>query len=105
MVDKKTIEFIIDEVILFHDKNDMISKEMKEDFIDNVMNKINKTGDRENFNVLCYGTYNADDRDYYSHWSKNLNMSISKNGQTIELNETEIKQLVKSLPRTVGGSY
>jgi len=34
-----------------------------------------------------------------------LKMVISKNGTTIKLEEDEIKQLVKCLPRTFGGSY
>ena len=41
----------------------------------------------------------------YAHWSEGLKMSITKNGKTIILESEEIQQLVKALPRTVGGSY
>ena len=41
----------------------------------------------------------------YCHWAEELNMMISKNGIKIELNSDEIQQLVKSLPKTMGGSY
>ncbi len=41
----------------------------------------------------------------YSHWAKDLNMSICKNGVSIDLNSDEIQQLVKALPRTIGGTY
>lgn len=55
------------------------------------------------FNVLTYAA--AEEGSMYTHWSENLKMVIQKNGVTIELDEEEIKQLVKSLPRTVSGSY
>jgi hypothetical protein len=41
----------------------------------------------------------------YCHWSEGLKMVISKKGVTIKLNSDEIQELVKSLPRTIGGSY
>ncbi len=41
----------------------------------------------------------------YTHWSEGLKMSITKNGKTIILESEEIQQLVKALPRTVGGKY
>jgi hypothetical protein len=41
----------------------------------------------------------------YTHWSDGLKMIIIKNGVTMRLNSEEIEQLVKALPRTVGGSY
>ena len=41
----------------------------------------------------------------YVHWSEGLKMIIIKDGITMRLNSEEIEQLVKSLPRTVGGSY
>lgn len=46
-----------------------------------------------------------DDGPQYVHWSEGLKMYITKNGVTITLNSEEIKQLVKSLPQTVGGTY
>ena len=53
------------------------------------------------------GTYSiiTDSTPKYCHWSKGLKMVISKKGVTIKLNSDEIQELVKSLPRTIGGSY
>lgn len=55
------------------------------------------------FNVATYSLLDKDVK--YCHWSEGLNMIIEKNGVTINLNSEEIQQVVKSLPRTVGGSY
>ena len=55
------------------------------------------------FNVFTYAV--VDEGYMYTHWAENLKMVIQKDGVTIELDEEEIKQLVKSLPRTVSGSY
>ena len=41
----------------------------------------------------------------YTHWSEGLTIYIVKNEVTMKLNSDEIKQLVKVLPTTVGGSY
>jgi hypothetical protein len=41
----------------------------------------------------------------YSHWSEGLTMYIVKDGITMKLNPDEVKQLVKSLPSTMGGTY
>jgi hypothetical protein len=41
----------------------------------------------------------------YSHWSEGLNMFIEKNGVSIKLNSKEIQEIVKALPRTIGGRY
>ena len=51
-------------------------------------------------------TYSLIDKDVkYSHWSEGLNMIIEKDGVSIKLNSEEVQQIVKSLPRTVGGKY
>ena len=55
------------------------------------------------FNVLTYAV--TEEGSMYTHWAESLKMAIQKDGVTIELDEEEIKQLVKSLPRTVSGSY
>ena len=55
------------------------------------------------FNVATYSLLDRDVK--YCHWSEGLNMVIKKNGVTIKLNSEEIQQIVKSLPRTVGGRY
>ena len=43
--------------------------------------------------------------DKWSHWSEGLEMYIEKDGVSIRLNSEELQQLVKTLPRTFGGSY
>lgn len=55
------------------------------------------------FNVATYSLLDSDVK--YCHWSEGLKMIIEKNGVTIKLNSEEIQQIVKSLPRTLGGSY
>ena len=57
------------------------------------------------FNVYTVEHMDSADVDRYSHWAKDLVMYITKDGHTIKLDSNEIQQLVKSLPRTVGGSY
>ena len=64
-----------------------------------------KEGNEGSFSVHSYSLIDMDNADKWVHWSKGLNMIIKKNGVTIKLNEDEIKQLVKCLPRTFGGSY
>jgi hypothetical protein len=60
-------------------------------------------GEVTSFNVATYSLLDKDVK--YSHWSEGLNMIIEKNGVVIKLNSEEIQQIVKSLPRTIGGSY
>lgn len=55
------------------------------------------------FNVATYSLLDKDVK--YCHWSEGLSMIIEKNGVSIKLNSEEIQQVVKSLPRTVGGRY
>jgi hypothetical protein len=55
------------------------------------------------FNVATYSLLDKDVK--YCHWSEGLNMIIEKNGVTVKLNSEEIQQIVKSLPRTIGGCY
>ena len=57
------------------------------------------------FSVHSYSLIDMDDSNKWVHWSKGLKMIIEKNGTTIKLEEDEIKQIVKCLPRTFGGSY
>ena len=56
------------------------------------------------FKVFCLEFIN-EDTNVYAHWSENLTMYIKKDGITIKLDSDEIQQLVKSLPRTIGGTY
>ena len=68
-------------------------------------NNINAALNEGSFSVHSYSLIDMNNADKWGHWSKGLNMVIKKNGVTIKLNEDEIKQLVKCLPRTFGGSY
>ena len=76
------------------------------------MTKVSNEEQSNNANVLLgevsfnVSTYSLLDKDVkYCHWSEGLNMIIEKNGTTIKLNSEEIQQIVKSLPRTIGGRY
>jgi hypothetical protein len=57
-----------------------------------------------NFSVHTYSLI-SENSPMYVHWSEGLKMIIIKDGVTMRLNSEEIEQLVKALPRTVGGSY
>ncbi|MCP4520932.1 MAG: hypothetical protein GY827_04440 [Cytophagales bacterium] len=41
----------------------------------------------------------------YEHWARGTTMVIEKDGAKMTLNSEELQQLVKALPRTVGGRY
>ena len=60
---------------------------------------------KKNFNVYTYSIDKGDNKLAYVHWSEGLNMVITKDGVTIKLNSDEIQQVVKCLPRTIGGRY
>ena len=65
---------------------------------------LNMAGVRQSFSVYSY-TIITEDMPTYCHWSEGLNTIIEKDGVSIKLNGEELKQLVASLPRTMGGSY
>ena len=65
---------------------------------------IAKRRNKSDFLVYTYEMY-EDSEFHYTDWSDGLNMVITKNGVTLELNAKEIEQLVKSLPRTIGRKY
>lgn len=50
-------------------------------------------------------SYRLSDGEYVYKWWEGLKLVINKNGQIIELEDKEIKQLTKALPRTFGGTY
>jgi hypothetical protein len=58
-----------------------------------------------NFSVHTYSIISLENSPAYTHWSEGLKMIIIKDGVTMRLNSEEIQQLVKALPRTVGGTY
>lgn len=47
----------------------------------------------------------AKDAPAYSHWSEGLTLYIEKNGIQLKLDAGEVRQLVKALPQTIGGTY
>jgi len=53
------------------------------------------------------GTYTIDTGNMptYCHWSEGLKMVMEKDGVVMELEGDEIKKVIKSLPRTFGGTY
>ena len=53
------------------------------------------------------GTYTivTDDMPRCCHWSEGLKMVIEKDGVVIKLEGKEIEDIVRSLPRTFGGTY
>ena len=59
----------------------------------------------EKFSVITYSLIEGKSKLNYVHWSDGLKMIIAKNRLVIELNSEEIEELVKSLPRTLGGTY
>lgn len=65
---------------------------------------LNKTDISKCFSVHTYLIIKKDSP-MYAHWSKGLKMVIIKDGVALKLNSKEIEQLVKALPRTVGGKY
>ena len=62
-------------------------------------------GKENSFNVFTIAPVYDTEEHKYTNWKFKLKMFITKNDVTIELNEDEIEELVKSLPRTIGGTY
>ena len=65
---------------------------------------LNTDGVSSSFNVGTY-TIITDDMPGYCHWSEGLKMVMEKDGVVMELEGDEIKKVIKSLPRTFGGTY
>jgi hypothetical protein len=72
--------------------------------MEKIIEKVDNTEVKSDFNVFCFGE-NSIDMNTYTHWSEGLTMYITKDNVTMKLNSDEIEILVKSLPRTIGGSY
>lgn len=64
----------------------------------------NNSNTESKFSV-CTLTKMTDTKSKYTHWSDGLEMYIQKDGKSIKLDSEEIEELVKTLPRTIGGSY
>ena len=56
------------------------------------------------FSVWTYETITEKSKGYVN-WSEDLKMTIIKNGVSISLKSKEVEQVVRSLPRTLGGTY
>jgi len=59
----------------------------------------------EGFSVYTLTDVSNQEKWSYAHWSKGLTMFIKKGDISITLSSEEIIELVKSLPRTIGGKY
>ena len=71
---------------------------------DGIEQELNAPVEKHSFSVFAY-TIITEDKPMYCHWSKGLNMVIEKDGVEIKLNGEELKHVVASLPRTIGGGY
>lgn len=69
------------------------------------MNTIKMDNTKEDFSVYSLCIMDDDTNKYFTHWSEGLTMYITKNGVTMKLESEEIQQVVKALPRTIGGTY
>jgi sulfur transfer complex TusBCD TusB component (DsrH family) len=58
-----------------------------------------------NFQVYSLQTIEEGKENKYVHWADGLTMYIIKDNVTMILDENEIQQLIKALPKTVGGTY
>jgi hypothetical protein len=63
------------------------------------------TNDNKNFQVYSLQTVDEGKENKYVHWADGLTMYIIKDNVTMKLNENEIQQLIKALPKTIGGTY
>jgi hypothetical protein len=60
---------------------------------------------KNNFQVYSLQTVKEGEENKYAHWADGLTMYIVKDNVTMKLDENEIQQLVKALPKTIGGTY
>jgi hypothetical protein len=63
------------------------------------------TNDNKNFQVYSLQTVDEGKENKYVHWADGLTMYIIKDNVTMKLDENEIQQLIKALPKTIGGTY
>ena len=60
---------------------------------------------QSDFQVYSLQTVDEGKENKYVHWADGLTMYIVKDNVTMILDENEIQQLIKALPKTVGGTY
>jgi hypothetical protein len=67
--------------------------------------RLQKHGERgvDNFKVVTYSI--GDDNEIYGAWHKGLIVMLTKNGVTIELNEKEIVEMMRSFPHPIGYKF
>lgn len=58
---------------------------------------------KDNFSVYTTIVHSTDKE--YVPWYLGVTMYIKKDGVTLALNEKEVRELVKALPRPIGGRY
>ena len=63
------------------------------------------SADKDGFYVLCFTIIEDEDDLYSMHYADGLNMIIIKGDTTLHLNGDEIRQIVRTLPRTLSGRY
>jgi len=68
-----------------------------------ILNDMENIENKTDLSVVTYSPLNGNEK--YSHWSKDLTMIISKGDVSITLKGDEIREIIKSLPRTIGGTY
>jgi hypothetical protein len=69
------------------------------------LEKINKEMEDNKNDFQVYTLIMEEDEAGYTHWAEGLSMYIVKDGVTMKLDGNEVQQLVKALPRTIGGTY
>jgi len=69
-----------------------------------VINKIQGNNNKQD-NFEVYTSQMVDKDVSFTHWSEGLTMYITKDGVKMKLNSEDIQQIVKALPRTLGGTY
>ena len=62
------------------------------------------TDTKKEFKVYTTTVFKENSKSYV-HWSEGLTMLIIKDGVEMKLESDEIEKVVKSLPRTLGGTY
>ena len=66
------------------------------------MTDLNET--KEKLDVLCVENI-MDNKQLYCHWSKDLTIYLKKGNVSMSLTGEEVQQIIKCLPRTIGGTY
>lgn len=71
---------------------------------DAMEDNITSTGKQRLF-IYGYATFDVNDERIYKPWYEGYVLHIEKDGVVVKLEGLEAFELVKALPRTVGGSF